>query len=115
MPQVLSVGAVDWNLVVAPFSGGGVSSFTPDVQPDIIGYGVDVLSSLERDVDKDSWYTRISGTSMATPYVTGIAALLAAANPGLQGYGLRQRLISAALPLLGPRDRVGAGLARFVI
>jgi len=115
MPQVLSVGAVDWNLVVAPFSGGGVSSFTPDVQPDIIGYGVDVLSSLERDVDKDSWYTRISGTSMATPYVTGIAALLAAANPGLQGYGLRQRLISAALPLSGPRDRVGAGLARFVI
>jgi len=114
-PEVLSVGAVDWNLDPAPFSGGGHSPFTSTTQPDVVGYGVDVLSSLERDIDKDSWYTRISGTSMAAPYVTGIAALLAAANPGLQGYGLRQHIINTARPLAARSDRVGAGLARFTI
>ena len=55
----------------------------------------------------------MSGTSMATPYVAGIAALCASADANLQGKALRQHLLNTALPLQAPTDRVGAGLARF--
>ena len=56
----------------------------------------------------------MSGTSMATPYVTGIAALYASQNSALQGTALRRHLLENVIPLDSPPDRVGAGLARFV-
>ncbi len=111
--EALSVGAVDFNLKPASFSGGGLSPLTGEPEPKIAGYGVNVLSSLERDIERRSLYARMSGTSMATPYVAGIAALLASANPGLQGNALRQRLLEQAMPLTALPNRVGAGLARF--
>ncbi|MEZ4737689.1 MAG: S8 family serine peptidase [Caldilineaceae bacterium] len=112
-PDVLSVGAVDRTLTVAPFSGGGSSPVAPVIEPDLVGYGVDILSSLERQVEGRSIYALASGTSMAAPYVTGIAALVASADPTLQGERLRQHLLTHALPL-ADEQRVGAGLARFV-
>ena len=113
-PESLSVGAVDQALQPAPFSGGGRSPLIPVVEPDIVGYGVDILSSLERDIDGNSIYALASGTSMAAPYVAGIAALTAAADPTLQGERLRQHLLTNALPLSASQERVGTGLARFV-
>jgi subtilisin family serine protease len=113
-PETLSVGAVDDSLNPAPFSGGGLSTITGDPEPNIAGLGVDVLSSLERTVDRRSLYAKMSGTSMAAPYVTGIAALYASADSTLSGAALRQKLIGSALPLPWPANRVGAGLARFV-
>ncbi|MBW7883621.1 MAG: S8 family serine peptidase [Caldilineaceae bacterium] len=113
-PGTLSVGAVDWDLQVASFSGGGVSPDTGETEPNLAGYGVEVISSFERDRHNRSLYRRMSGTSMATPFVTGIAALYAAQNPQCQGQELRKRLVETALPLEAPVDRVGAGLARFV-
>lgn len=113
-PETLSVGAVDRALLPAPFSGGGRSPGTPLVEPDLVGYGVDILSSLERQVDGRSVYALASGTSMAAPYVAGIAALAACADATLQGEKLRQHLVTHALPLASARERVGAGLARFV-
>lgn len=41
----------------------------------------------------------------AAPYVTGIAALTAAADPTLQGEKLRQHLLTHALPLTSERPR----------
>ncbi|MFN8493208.1 MAG: S8 family serine peptidase [Caldilineaceae bacterium] len=111
--ESMSVGAVDFSLQPAQFSGGGVSAITQQTEPDIAGYGVNILSCLERDVRNHSLYARMSGTSMAAPYVTGIAALLAAANPRLRGSELRQHLTSQALHLDAGPERVGVGLARF--
>lgn len=113
-PETLSVGAVDRQLISARFSGGGRSPLLTEVDPDIAGFGVDIYSSLERTIEGDSIYALASGTSMAAPYVTGIAALTAAADPTLQGEALRAHLLKNALPLDEPDDRVGAGLARFV-
>lgn len=112
--DTLSVGAVDFDLKVADFSGGGKSPLTGETEPNLVGYGVDVLSSLERTIYNRSIYRKMSGTSMAAPYVSGIAALYAAQNPKLQGRDLWRRLINSALPVDAPPDRAGAGLARFV-
>ena len=112
-PETLSVGAVDFNREPAGFSGGGLSPIGERTQPDIAGYGVNIFSSLERDKNSRSLYKHMSGTSMATPYVAGIAALYASADAKLYGEALRQHLLNTALPLQAPADRVGAGLARF--
>ena len=111
--EAMSVGAIDRALQPASFSGGGLSPFTQQVEPDIAGYGVDILSSFERDIRNRSHYVRLSGTSMAAPYVTAIAALTAAANPGLRGAALRDHLQRQALHLDALPDRVGVGLARY--
>ena len=112
-PETLSVGAVGFNHKPACFSGGG---YSPDgeIQPNIAGYGVDIFSSLERNKNNRSSYTCMSGTSMATPYVAGIAALHASADSTLYGEALREHLLNTALPLQASTDRVGAGLARFI-
>ena len=112
-PETVSAGAIDFHHQPAPFSGGGLSPIGGEMQPDIAGYGVDIFSSLERDINNRSLYTYMSGTSMATPYVAGIAALYASADEKLRGKALRQHLLNTALPLQAPADRVGAGLARF--
>lgn len=113
-PECLSVGAVGPDLRPPWFSGSGLSPVTQEPEPDIAGYGVAVLSALERDLDRVSIYAEKSGTSMAAPYVTGIAALTASANPGLQGEALRRRILDNALRLEEGGSRVGAGLARFI-
>jgi subtilisin family serine protease len=110
--ETLSVGAVDVNLQPAWFSGSGLSPLTQQPEPDIAGYGMDVLAALERSAGGNSIYAVKSGTSMAAPYVTGIAALVAQKYPGMQGPALKQHLLDHALPLPDAGSRVGAGLAR---
>lgn len=116
--EVLSVGAVDFEHNPAQFSGGGSLPDSNTLKPDVCGYGIDIVSSFERDIDNRSWYARMSGTSMAAPYVTGIAALLASAklasgSQGLQGRELRQLLEGTLKTLDHPKNRVGGGLAAF--
>jgi subtilisin family serine protease len=99
-PTIVSVGALDSLLRVATFSCGG--------KVDIAGPGVNVYSSWPRP----TLHNTISGTSMATPHVSGCAALWAQSNPGLRGPALRARLIATTRHLsLPPRD-VGAGLVQ---
>lgn len=112
--NTLSVGAVDFDLNIASFSGSGVSPVTQEAEPNLVGFGVDVISSYERDRQNRSHYRTLSGTSMATPYVTGIAALYACCSHVVQGPTLANRLLRSALPLpAAPTGRAGVGLARF--
>ena len=68
---------------------GDFSNFGPDV--DLIAPGKCILSTVP-----DGWYAWSTGTSMATPHVTGAAALLAARYPGARPSQIRAALLGAA-------------------
>ncbi len=103
-PGVLAVAAVDRNDVRAPFSsmGAHVAVSAP---------GVDVLSTVW-----DNGHATMSGTSMASPHVAGVAALLFSCRGSLTAAQVRQAIVETARPLRDnpgdavPNDRYGAGL-----
>jgi subtilisin family serine protease len=105
-PSIMAVAAVDSQLAVAPFSNRGLN---PDGgQVDIAGPGVRVHSSWPMPTR----YRTISGTSMATPHVAGVAALLAEANPQATAAELWNLLTQTAARLPLPSNDVGAGLVQ---
>lgn len=56
------------------------------------------------------FYTQISGTSMATPFVAGVVALMLDADPSLSADEIKQILIETATAMPGYQDHeVGAG------
>ena len=82
--NILSVGALDGG-ALADFSNRGAGHV------DIAAPGVDLLT------DKlGGGFTQASGTSLASPVVAGMAALLAAVHPDWNPGQLRQRLMDAA-------------------
>ncbi|MFT6069181.1 MAG: serine protease [Bacteriovoracaceae bacterium] len=62
------------------------------------GGGVGVMSTINSGTTTPSSedYKQMSGTSMAAPHVTGVAALMAGVNPDLSNSQLRQILIDSA-------------------
>jgi subtilisin family serine protease len=104
-PSILAVAALDVREQVANFSNRGLN--LDGGQVDIAGPGVNVRSSWVMPIQ----YRTISGTSMATPHVAGIAALHAEAG-GVRGHELWNRLIRNARRLPLPSTDVGAGLVQ---
>lgn len=97
-PNVISVAALDRNDQLASFSNFGVKSV-------MIGApGVDILSTW-----LGNEYEEKSGTSMATPVVSGVAALILAKNPRMSVEDLHKRLMDSTDPIIALKGKTVSG------
>lgn len=110
-PLIITVGAADDRNTVsrdddvkAPFSSMG-PTLDGLVKPDIYAPGTDIISlnspgsELEKMLSESrvgEYYIRMSGTSMATPFCAGVAALLLEANPYLSPNDIKSIFMSTA-------------------
>jgi subtilisin family serine protease len=104
----LAVAALDSQLRIAQFSSRSSQVVGPGGIVNIAGPGVEVFSSFPTAL---GGHAVLSGTSMATPHVSGISALWAEAT-GERGVALWNRLQRSALPLSLPSADVGVGLVQ---
>ncbi len=98
--HTITVGAGTPANTKAPFSNYGVNTV------DIFAPGVDILSCYPTEmcingthdtinsVHEDIGYHTMSGTSMATPYVTAVAALMLSENPSLTPIQIKHRIMN---------------------
>jgi hypothetical protein len=103
--SALTVGAVDRNDGIAPFSSRGPAA-DGAVKPDVTAPGVDIVAA-EAGAQG---HVAMSGTSMATPHVAGVVALLKQQHPDWTGPRLKATVMASARanPALTPFDQ-GAG------
>jgi serine protease AprX len=99
----ITVGAVDDNDNVPDWSSRGPTD-DGRVKPDLVAPGISITSTW-----KDNSFTSLSGTSMSTPHVSGVAALLLEADPSLKPDGVKSILKSTALDLGLDDNTQGSG------
>ena len=105
-PSIMAVAALDAQLGVASFSNQGQERGGGQI--DFAGPGVDVHSTWPMPTR----YRRLSGTSMATPHVAGVAALLAQSEPDASPGELMALVAETALRLSLASTDAGAGLVQ---
>jgi subtilisin family serine protease len=115
-PEALAVGALDEDGALAGFSsrgpvdwtdldGTGPVAGTRFTKPDVAAPGVGITSGV------GTGYLTFSGTSMASPHVAGVVALMAEANPQVRGQAAADVIRETARDLgpAGPDSRFGRG------
>ena len=115
-----ATGAID-NLVagestavvpgVADFSSRGPSTTTGGdiLKPDIGAPGVDVLAAVAPPSNYGRSYDYLSGTSMASPHIAGIGALIKAAHPKWSPMMVKSALMTSAIDHATTNDPFAQG------
>ena len=116
-PSLFAVGAPavgEGVIAVGASSRGAVASFSQwgpsaelEMRPDVLAPGDGVLSAYPLELaDKRGLWRNKSGTSMATPAVAGLAAVLTQRYPGIAPEAVAARVVGTAMP-----TRNGFGVA----
>ncbi len=103
------ISSVDATDRIASFSSRGPTVFG-QIKPEIVAPGYQIRSSVPSAQGIPENAYRLSGTSMASPHVAGVAALVKAQNPGLDPVALRAKLIGSAVPLAGDSHSLSPSL-----
>ncbi|CAI9780212.1 unnamed protein product [Fraxinus pennsylvanica] len=87
--------------VVAGFSSRGPNYASPGIlKPDILGPGVNILAawpvSVENITNTKSTFNMLSGTSMACPHLSGVAALLKSSHPNWSPAAIKSAIMTTA-------------------
>lgn len=112
-PSVITVGAVDDKRTVDPKDDtiANFSSRGPTkeglIKPDIVAPGVNIMSLSNK---KNDDYISLSGTSMATPLVSGSIALLLQKEKKLSLKEIKKKLINSCIDLNDNKENQGAGM-----
>lgn len=96
--NTLSVGAVDVDLKLAKFSKRGPSAFDNTgsiIKPELVAPGNNVRAAIV-----NGGYAKMYGTSIATPHISGLAALMKQQNPNATPSILEKAMINSAKPLV---------------
>ena len=104
--NTLAIGAVDANNIVAGFSSIG-PTYDGRIKPDLVARGVNVVGATAGTFNQ---YSTASGTSVAAPIASGIAALLLSANPHLTNAQIRNIFFETSGNSLNPDNERGYGL-----
>ncbi len=105
--RVVSVGAVDFAGAVASFSSRGPTG-DGRIKPDVCANGVMTAAAL---ADTPGSYGRVGGTSLATPLIAGLAALLLEARPAWTPDSLIAALHGSGGNAADPSNALGWGIA----
>lgn len=89
--NIITVAAIDSTGNLASWSNYGATSV------DLGAPGVGIWSTIPKRSNQ-SGYSSYSGTSMATPHVTGAAALYTAAHPGSTAADIKTAILSGGVP-----------------
>lgn len=114
--KVITVGCSDdqqsvrvGGISMVDYSGRG-PTVSCICKPDVVAPGAAVVSCCVPSVRKNHYYGIKSGTSMATPVVSGAAALLLEKYPYLTPKEVKLRLLERARDLGLPRNQQGRGM-----
>lgn len=111
--QIITVGGFDDNrfddgkfnenfFELAKFSSRGPAF--QRYKPDLVAPGVDIISCGLKE-----YYTKLSGTSVATPMIAGIALLLLERNPNLKPNEIKRKILSSCRPISFNKNYEGYG------
>ncbi len=105
-PAVISVGSVDRNGRISPFSSVGPTS-DRRVKPDLVAMGSGARMVTARTRDR---YGFGSGTSYSTPLIAGCAAIVMSAHPDWGPEAVRDALLMSGDRASRPDPRYGWGI-----
>lgn len=112
--SIMAVAAIDNQMRIARFSNAGINAGTGG-NINVCAPGVDILSSYSRKNGSSGNYVLLSGTSMATPHVSGLAALYMEQFPEVSAKEIWELLESRAKPIEGLKYRdIGKGLIQAI-